>query len=430
MSDGEKFKGRREDPRFLTGQGRYTNDWNLPNQAHACFRRADRAHAIIRSVDVSAARAAPGVLLVLTAADVADAGFHTVQPIQPPPGRGGQKALVPERPVLAGERARFVGEEIALVIAETAGQARDAADLIEVDYDDLPVVIGVERAIAPGAAIIHDNIPGNVCFDFEYGDAKKTAALIEKAAHVVRVTVDSPRVAPTPMEVRGAIAAYDKASDSYDFYTPNQGTLALRTELAHAAGIDPKNLRVRMLDVGGAFGARTAPFPEYPALLFAAKKLGRPVKWLSTRTEDFLTDNHGRAITLTGELALNSKGRFLALRTDWLCDSGAYLGEAGILTNSINGLAIGAGVYQVEALYGRHRQIMTNTAPTNAYRGAGRPEANLIVERLVDEAARKLNIDPLELRRRNLVGKEEMPYKTPTGIAFDSGDFPALAAKA
>ena len=235
--------------------------------------------------------------------------------------------------------------------------------------------------------------------------------------------MESPRVAPTPIEVRGAIASYDAVTDSYDFYTPNQGTLAMRKELAHAAAIDPARLRVRMLDVGGAFGARTAPFSEYPVLLFAARKLGRPVKWLSTRTEDFLTDNHGRAISLRGELAFNSKGRFLALRTEWLCDSGAYLGEAGILTNSINGLAVGAGVYQVEALYSRHRQIITNTAPTNAYRGAGRPEANLIVERLVDEAAVKLKIDALELRRRNLIKKEQMPYKTHTGIVFDSGDF-------
>jgi aerobic carbon-monoxide dehydrogenase large subunit len=430
MTDIKTFKGRREDPRFLTGQGRYTNDWNLPGQAHACFRRSDRAHAVIRNVDTSAAQAAPGVLLVLTARDIADAGFHTVQPIQPPPGRGGQKVLVPERPALATERVRFVGEEIALVVAETAAQARDAADLIDVDYEELPAVIGAQRATAPDAYVLHDNIPDNVCFDFEYGDEKKTAALIEKAPHVVRVTVESPRVAPTPMEVRGAIASYDAATDSFDFYTPNQGTLALRNELAHAAGIDPKRLRVRMLDVGGAFGARNMPFAEYPTLLFAARKLGRPVKWLSTRTEDFLTDNHGRAVSLAGELAFNSKGRFLALRTEWLCDSGAYLAEAGALTNSINGLAISSSVYQVEAMYGRHRQIMTNTAPTNAYRGAGRPEANLIVERLVDEAAAKLNIDPLELRQRNLIKKEQMPYRTHTGIVFDSGDFPALAAKA
>ena len=423
------FKGRREDARFVTGQGRYTNDWNLPGQAHACFRRADRAHAAIKGIDTSAARAVPGVLLVLTGADVADAGFRTTQPTSPP-ARDGQKILVPERPVLAGERVRFVGEEIALVIAETAAAARDAADLIEIDYDDLPVVIGVERALEPDAGVIHDNIPGNVCFDFDYGDAAKTAALFEKAHGVVSVTVDSPRVAPTPMEVRGALVSYDAGTDSFDIYTPNQGTQALRHGLAHMAGVAPERLRVRMLDVGGAFGARTAPFPEYPALMFAAKQLGRPVKWLSTRTEDFLTDNHGRAILLRGALAYSQRGKFLALRTEWLCDSGAYLSNVGVLTNSVNGMTIGAGVYQVEALYGRHRQIMTNTAPTNAYRGAGRPEANLIVERLVDEAAAKLNIDPLALRERNLIKKEQMPYRTHTGAMFDSGDFAALAAKA
>ena len=236
------------------------------------------------------------------------------------------------------------------------------------------------------------------------------------------VTVESPRVAPTPMEVRGAIASYDAATDSYDFYTPNQGTLAMRNELAHAAGIDLKAARAHARRRRRVRRAHRAVSGISGAAV-RGQETGRPVKWLSTRTEDFLTDNHGRAISLRGELAFNSKGRFLAMRTEWLCDSGAYLGEAGILTNSLNGLAIGAGVYQVEALYGRHRQIITNTAPTNAYRGAGRPEANLIVERLVDEAALKLKLDPLELRRRNLIKKDQMPYKTLTGIVFDSGDF-------
>ena len=425
----QKFHGRREDQRLVTGHGRYTNDWNIEGQAYAWFRRSDRAHARIVKIDTGAAASSPGVLAVLTGHDTVQAGFATLPPLTPPL-RGIVGLLAPERPVLARERVRFVGDEVAVVVAETAAAARDAAELIEIDYEDLAVLIGPENAVADGAIAIHDNIPGNVCFECEYGDAEKTAAAFARADGVVSLTVDSPRVAPTPMEVRGALVAYDAATDSYDIYAPNQGGPAFRDDLAVMSGVPAERLRVRMVDIGGAFGARTAPFPEYPALMLLAKKIGRPVKWLSTRSDDFLTDNHGRAITLRGELAYDKNGKFLALRTDWLCDSGAYLAPAGCLTNSVNGRTIGAGVYQVEALYGHHRQVITNTAPTNAYRGAGRPEANLIVERLVDEVAVRLNMDPTTLRARNLIKKKQMPYQTLTGTLFDSGDFPALLAAA
>jgi len=430
MSETElKFRGRREDQRLLTGQGRYTNDWNMDGQAYACFRRSDRAHARIVTIDTAAAVRSPGVLLVLTGKDLAQEKFATIPPIPPGPGRGGQKILMPERPILARERVRFVGEEVAVVIAETPAAARDAADLIEIEFEDLPVLVGPAQAMAPGAATIHDNIPGNICFDFEYGDEKKTAEVFARADGVVSLNLDSPRVAPTPMEIRGAVVAYDAATGNVDIYSPNQGGPAFRDDFALMAGVPVDKVRVHMLDVGGAFGARTNPFPEYPVLMVASKKLGRPVKWSSTRAEDFLTDNHGRAVTLRGELAYGKDGKFLALRTEWLCDSGAYLAAAGVLTNSINGRGIGAGVYHVEALYGRHRQVITNTSPTNAYRGAGRPEANYIVERLVDEVAAKLAVDPIALRRRNLIKKAQMPYRTLTGTDFDSGDFPGLLAK-
>jgi carbon-monoxide dehydrogenase large subunit len=430
MSDMNfKYTGRREDQRLVTGHGRYTNDWNLDGQAHAWFRRSDRAHAIIKSIDATAARAAPGVLAVLTGHDVAEAGFASLPALSPPPGRGGMAILAPEHPVLARDRVRFTGEEVAVVVAETQNAARDAADLIEIDYEDLPVLIGVERAMAPGAIQMHDNIPNNICFDFEYGDEQAVNTAFARAAGTVNVTAESPRVAPNAMEVRGALVAYDAAADVYDFYSPNQGGPAFGHELSILSGVPHDKIRVRMLDVGGAFGARTAPFPEYPVLMWLAKQLKRPVKWLSTRSDDFLTDNHGRAVSLKGELAYDDKGKFLAFRTHWLCDSGAYLAPAGVLTNSRNGMAVGAGVYHVEAMYGRHRQVMTNTAPTNAYRGAGRPEANFIIERLVDAAAVKLDIDPFELRRRNLIKKTQFPYKTLTGAVFDSGDYPGLVAK-
>ncbi len=414
----------------MTGQGHFSNDWNLPGQVHAAFCRSNRAHAVIKSIDVRAAAATPGVVAVLTGPDIAGVNFATVPPISPPPGRGGQGILVPPRPVLARERVRFVGEEVVVVAAETAAAARDAADLVNIEYEELPVVIGVENALAGGAYVIHDNIPGNICFDFEYGDELKTAEAFARADGVVTLGAESPRVAPTPLEVRGALVSYDAATDAYDIWCANQGARSFRDDLAIMGSISPDRMRVRMLDVGGAFGARTAPFPEYAVMLHLAKTLNRPVKWLSTRSEDFATDNHGRAVSLRGELAYSKRGKFLALRTGWLCDSGAYLAPAGILTNSINGKFIGAGVYDIGAVYGRHKQVITNTAPTNAYRGAGRPEANYIVERLVDEAAAKLGIDPLKLRQRNLITKEQMPYKTPTGANFDSGDFSGALAKA
>jgi aerobic carbon-monoxide dehydrogenase large subunit len=423
------FRGRREDLRLVTGNGRYTNDRNLPGQLHAAFRRSDRAHALLRSIDKAAAETVPGVAAILTGADLPPDAFNDLPPLVPFPGRGGQRVLAPSRPILARDRVRFVGEEVAVVIAETRAAAIEAAELIDIQFEDLPVTIGFDGALAPGAPTLHDNIPGNVCFDFEYGDEAQAAEALARSDHVVRVTLDSPRVAPTPMEPRGFLTSYDAATDTFDVYCSNQGGPALRDCLATMLGIADDRIRIQVSDVGGAFGARSFAFPEYPLLMFAAKQLRRPIKWLATRTEDFLTDNHGRAVTLSGELGFDRDGRFRALRTEWLCDSGAYLTVAGVLTNSMNGMTIGAGVYDVQTLYGRHRQVMTNTAPTNAYRGAGRPEANYIVERLVDEAAAVLRIDPLELRRKNAIRLDQMPYRTSTGTVYDSGDFAGIIDK-
>jgi carbon-monoxide dehydrogenase large subunit len=422
------FKGRREDQRFVTGQGRYSDDWDLPGQLYASFKRSDRAHARIRSLDVKAAGRLPGVIDVITGNDIAAAGFRTLAPIAPLTGRDGKKILIPERPLLPEDRVRFAGEEVAMVIAHSRQAARDAADLIEVEFEELPATIGFEKALAAQASV-HAEIPDNICFDFEYGDAGRTNELIEQAGHVARVTMESPRVAPTPMELRAALASYDAQTETYEIRCAHQGAFAMRDALAVMMNVPPEKVRVNMVDVGGAFGARTAPFSEYPLMLYMARRLGRPIKWLSTRSEDFLTDNHGRAIRLEGELAFDARGRFIALRTNWLCDCGAYLSQAGSFTNCFNGLTIGAGAYQVEAIYGRHRLLMTNTAPTNAYRGAGRPEAVYIVERLVDVAAHMLDLDPLEIRRRNIIRRDQMPYKTLTGSVFDSGDFAGLIAK-
>src|SRR5487761_973225 len=426
----ERFRGRREDLRLLTGRGHYTADHNLPSQLHAAFRRADDAHAIIRVIDTRAAARAPGVVAVLTGRDLADAGFKTLPPFPPPLGRGGTKPIMPERPYLARDRVRFAGEEVALVIAERHATAVDAAELIEIEYEDLPPVIGFDAALASGATPVHDNIPGNVCFDFEYGDATKTASELAGATRVVRLTVESPRVAPNPMEVRSVLANYDAAASRYEIWCAHQGLPAMRNQLATMLGVPPESVRINHTDVGGGFGARVSPFPEFALLLHAARRFNRPVKWLSTRSEDFLCDNHGRGIRVSGELGLDRDGNFVALRTEWLCDEGAYLVPSGAMTNCLNPQQMGAGPYRIAAVYGHHRLVMTNTAPTNAYRGAGRPEAALIVERLVDEAAAALKLDPWEIRRRNAVTKEQLPYKTPTGTVLDSHDFPGLIDRA
>jgi aerobic carbon-monoxide dehydrogenase large subunit len=424
------YKGRKEDPRLLTGKGTYTSDCNLPGQLHGVFLRSDRAHAKILKVDVAAAGKAPGVRAVLTGESIAPANLKRLQPLVAYPGKGGMKIIVPDRPALARGRVRYVGEAVALVIADTAMNALSATELINVDYDDLPAVIGVEAALAAGATLVHDEIPGNVCFDFDYGDEQKTADLIAKADHVVRLTMESPRVAPTPMEPRAVLAAYDAGTGTYAIRCEHQGANAMRESLAAQLGVEQSKVRVEFTDIGGAFGARTAPYPEYAVLLHAAKVVGAPVKWVSTRSEDFLNDGHGRAMRLAGELALDKAGNFIAIRTDWLSESGAYLTQAGALTNTGNGKTIGPGPYRVQAMYGRQRQIMTNTAPTEAFRGAGRPEAVYVVERLIDEAAALLKRDPLELRGQNVIPREAYPYTTVTGTVFDSADYPGMIATA
>lgn len=420
------FKGRKEDARFLQGAGRYTADWNGAGQLHAAFVRSPHAHADILAVDADEARAAPGVVAVYTGADLAGAGYQTRPASMPLPGRGGTTLITPDRPVLAHDRVRFVGEEVALVIADSRAAAQDAAELVVVDYRDRPCVVGVEQAMAPDAPAVHDHIPGNVCFEHEYGDAAAAEAAIAAAPHVVRLTVDSPRVAPNPMEPRSVLAAYDTAADRYVIRCANQGATEMRGSLAGRLGVDVSRVRMEMVDVGGGFGPRGAPYAEYIALLHAARALGRPVKWTSTRSEDLLIDSHGRGIRLSGELALDRDGTFLAVRTLWLCDEGAYLTDSGPMTNCMNGNLVGGGPYRTPVVHGLHRLLMTNATPTAPYRGAGRPEAAYIIERLVDQAAADLGMDPIALRRKNGLARDMFPYRTPTGSVFDSGDFPAL----
>ena len=416
------FAGRREDDRLLTGQGRFTSDWNLPGQLYGCFLRSDRAHAVILSLKADL----PGVR-VFTGKDTKD--LQTPPPWIRLPGRGGSQLIVPHRPVLALERVRFVGEPIALVVAETAEAAQDAADRIEVEYRDLPAVADAAAALEAGTPQLHEAIPGNLAFDYEYGDERATATAFAAAAHITRLTLDSTRVSGNPMEPKACVAAYDLASGCYDIYASTQGVTMMLPNFAAIFGLPAEKFRLHALDVGGGFGIRSQAYPEYCAVMLAAKLCGRPVKWVGSRSETMVSDHHGRAARLGGELALDAGGRFLGLRFDWICNMGAYLSQPGPLINTRNPSIHATNAYAIAALYGRHRLAMTNTTPTTAYRGAGRPNVTYLVERLVDEAARETGLDRVELRRRNLIPKEAFPYKTPTST-YDSGDPPGLLQKA
>lgn len=352
--------------------------------------------------------------------------FGTLIPAVAYEGRAGSRVATPERPLLARDRVRFAGEEIALVLAESPALALDAAERIAVEYSELETAVGLDAALGPGAPNVHDAVPGNVCFDFDYGDEAAVAALLAQAPHRVRVSVESPRVSAVPMEPRSVLAWYDAARGSYEIRCSNQGGDLMATQLAVLLRTTRERIRIHRVDVGGGFGPRAGAYPEYAILLAAARRTGRPVKWTSTRSEDFLCDAHGRGIRLSGELGADRQGRFIALRTDWTCDQGAYLTYAGPRINTFNGFLIAAGPYRVQALYGRHRLVLTNSAPTDAYRGAARPEAALIIERLVDEAAHELRMDPIELRRRNVIAATQFPHTNHNGSVLDSGDFESL----
>lgn len=424
------FKGRREDARLLTGQGRYTADWNRPGQLHAAFLRADRAHAVIRSIDVTAARAMPGVRAVLTGADMVAAGFdHGSARILT--NSRGEPLLVPPRPALALDRVRFVGEPVVLVAAETAHQAQDAVEQVAVTYQALPAVVDAAAAIAPGAPLVHDSIPGNLCLDFDYGDEALVQAAFAAAAHVVSLTLTSGRVVGNPMEPKAALAQWD--GDTLDLWSATQGMTAFRDSFAEQSGLPPALVRIRAQDVGGGFGIRGPAYPEHLAVALAARVTGRPVKWVATRSETFLSDYHGRGLVLHGALALDAEGRFLALRHDWLADQGAHPVATGPVINSANPASMSTGCYRVPVLHGRHRLAVTNTIPVTAYRGAGRPDMAYMIERLVDEAARQTGIDRVELRRRNLIPADAFPYRLPTGFVvseYDSGDYRVALDKA
>ena len=410
---------------MLTGGGRYVSDWNLPNQAYAHFLRSDRAHADIVSIDAAAALAHPGVLAVFTGKDLDLKSLPAALPVK---GRGGMELIHPGRPALAQGRVRFAGDAVALIVAETATAAQDAAELVAVEYRDLPAVVHALDAIKPGAALVHDSVPGNIVMDYESGNEAAARDAFAKAARVIDLTVDVSRVVGNPMEPRACVAAY--VGDQYHLYACTQGAAIMRNQLSVVLGVPPERIRVIAEEVGGGFGVRFNVYPEYCAALFAARKLGRPVKWTGTRAEVFLADEQARDVRSRGELALDANGRILGMRFDMVANLGAYLAPTGPFINTIGIVNCLSGVYDVPAAYARIRLALTNTAPMAAYRGAGRPIMSYALERLVEHAACELGTDPAEFRRRNFIPQDKFPYRIAAGFEYDCGDFAGVLDKA
>ncbi len=415
---------RAEDISLITGNGRFTDDVVLPGQAHAVFVRSTFGHADIVAVETSAAASMPGVLAIITGRELADAGLGAIPPLAIFTGRNGQPMVSASMPVLAATRVRYVGEPVALVVAETVAQALDAAEAVAVEYRQLPAVSDVTRAMAPDAPQLWPEAPGNVVLEWEEGDAAAADAAFARAAHVARVRLLDTRLAPSAMEPRAALATYDPEAGRYTLIAPTQGVAVVRKILTEAVfKVPAETIRVLTHDVGGGFGMKVQTYPEYAALLYAARRAGRAVKWTATRLESFLADTHGRDGVLEGELALDADGRFLALRARTYVGVGAYTTTYVAIITTWNTKNCLSSVYRFPAIYFHTDVVVTNAAPMGPYRGAGRPEALYLIESLIDRAARAMSIDRADLRRRNMIAPSALPYKTPNGPIYDSGEF-------
>ena len=421
---------RTEDTRLLTGQGRYMDDIDVPGQARAFFVRSPHAHAEIERIDTAAAAQAPGVVGVLTAAEYRAAGYGPLPCEVAITNIDGSARADPPRWPLAGDRVRYVGDSVALVVAETLAAAKDAAERIEIAYQPLPAVSDTAAALGPDAPRIWDEAPGNLCFDYEVGDKAATEAAFAAAAHVSCIDIVNNRVIVNSMEPRGAIAECT-AEGRFVFHVSSQGVHMFRDWLCDSVlHIPRERLRVLTPDVGGAFGMKILLYPEYPVLLLAAERLGRPVKWIPDRSDAFMTDVHGRDNVTHAELAMDSQGRFLGARVVTIANMGAYLSTFGPYIPTYDGAPLLASVYDNPAIYAVAKGVFTNTVPVDAYRGPGRSEANYTIERLVEAAARDLGVGQAELRRRNFIPPEKMPYKTALVHTYDSGAFAHVMDKA
>jgi aerobic carbon-monoxide dehydrogenase large subunit len=415
---------RVEDLRFITGRGSYLDDLSLPRQASAYMLRSPHAHARIRGIDIAAAIGAPGVLAVYTGEDLARDGIGTVPCLSALTNRDGSPCVMPPHPAIARDRVRHVGDTVALVVAESLAAARDAAELAAVDYEPLPAAVDTVHAVDTGQPLVWDTAPGNLCFDWEVGDGAGVQRAMAGARHRVALELVNNRVVVNSMEPRGAVGEYDPGEDSYTLWSSTQGSHFIRNLLAESIFKVPENrIRVVTRDVGGGFGMKLFLYPEHVLVLWAAKKLGRPVKWTPDRSDAFMTDTQGRDNITRLELALDDELRFLGLDVEILANMGAYLSNFAPEIPTVSGAVMHSGVYAIPAIHVGVKGVFTNTVPVDAYRGAGRPEAAYAVERLIDYAARRVGVAPQELRRRNFIEPEAMPYSTPLGLNYDSGEF-------
>ncbi|CAN7253882.1 xanthine dehydrogenase family protein molybdopterin-binding subunit [Variovorax paradoxus] len=421
---------RLEDESLLSGAGRYTDDVALPGQTHLVFLRSPYPHARIVSIDTATAAAMPGVLRVITGAELAEAG------VKPMPGAVGFKradgsdCASPPRLALAHGTARFVGEAVAAVVAETVQQARDAAEAVVIDYEALPMVVDLASATADGAPLLCEEATGNVAAEMRHGSSDAATAAFAKAKHVVALDVVNQRVVALTIEPRSVLAAPDAESGRLTIRMSTQMPSGVRDSVCAAIGLAKEKVRVVVGDVGGGFGMKTGAYPEDIAVAFAALQVGRPVKWVADRSEEFLSSAHGRDIEARAELALDADGKILALRIRTLANVGAYATGTGVAIQLLIGPWVQTSVYDIQTIDFHFKAVLTNTAPTGAYRGAGRPEAIFTIERLMDEAARQIGIDRIALRRRNFIRPEQMPYKNPMAQTYDTGKFESVMDQA
>jgi carbon-monoxide dehydrogenase large subunit len=413
---------RKEDFRFLTGRGNYTDDLARPNQTHAYIVRSQAAHAKLGRIDAAKALKAPGVVAVFTGADLAADGIGGLPCGWGIKNKDGSAMQEPGHPVLAQGKVRHVGDPIAVVIAETLAQAKDAAELLSVELSELPAVAQVGAAIKPGAPAVHEG--GNLCFDWHIGDADAVAAAFKKAHKVAKIDLVNNRLIANAMEPRAAVGEFDRATGEYTLYTTSQNPHVIRLLMgAFVLHIPESRLRVFAPDVGGGFGSKIYHYAEEALVTWASAKVGRPVKWTAERSESFLSDAHGRDHVTHAELALDKDGKFLALKVDTLSNMGAYLSTFAPAIPTYLYATLLAGVYTTPAIYAEVKAIFTNTVPVDAYRGAGRPEAAFLLERLVDIAAAEMGMDRVEIRRRNFIPSNAFPYQTPVALQYDSGDY-------
>ena len=419
---------RREDQRFLTGNGQYTDDITLHGQTAGVFLRSPHAHARIKSINLDAAKKAPGVVAIFTGQDLADAKVNGLPCGWLINNKDGTPMKEPAHPALAQGKVRHVGDQVALVVAETQWQAKDACELIEVDYEVLPAVVDTASAYS-ASTLVHDEVPHNLCYDWGHGDKAAVDAAFAKAAHVTRLEFTNNRLIPNAMEPRAAIASYTKHDDSSTLHVANQNPHVERLLMcAFVLGLPESKVRVIAPDVGGGFGSKIFLYAEDTALVWASKRVGRPIKWTAERSESFLTDAHGRDHVSMAEMAMDANGKFLALRVATTANMGAYLSTFASAVPTILYATLLAGQYATPAVYCEVKAVFTNTAPVDAYRGAGRPEATYLVERIVEQCAREMKMDPAAIRRLNFI--TTFPYATPVGLTYDVGDYDATLTKA